>query len=261
MPSVWIVTTITPLALIVLGLIIAMPQPTPTCSFSSLFTPERIRSLHHTLKTSVMIDDVFAHNLVEWRTRWQSLHRYAASHPSQTDAQKEAQEHQQVDWLIEVFNGTFWTYNTRLKRGLGEPEYFPATQTQPAYIEFAHGFFASALHEVSHWCIAGAQRRTQSDFGYWYAPDGRSQAQQAAFERVEIKPQAIECLLTLACGRSFAVSQDNLFAEFDTTNSTFAYDVHAQAMAYIDAPKSLPKDAQTLLWVLLTLCHAEYIDI
>ncbi len=34
-------------------------------------------------------------------------------------------------------------------------------------------FFASALHEISHWCVAGKARREQVDFGYWYCPDGR----------------------------------------------------------------------------------------
>ncbi len=32
------------------------------------------------------------------------------------------------------------------------------------------------------------------DLGYWYAPDGRIEEQQALFEQVEIKPQAIEWL-------------------------------------------------------------------
>jgi len=35
-----------------------------------------------------------------------------------------------------------------LVRGQGEPEYFPAQNNEPAKIAFAHGFFASALHEM-----------------------------------------------------------------------------------------------------------------
>ena len=92
------------------------------------------------------------------------------------------------------------------------------------------------------------------DFGYWYAPDGRSAAQQQAFERVEIKPQALECLFTLACGRTFQVSQDNLFAEFDTQGSTFASDVYRQAQQYIAEPHILPRDAKILLHTFLSIC-------
>ena len=168
----------------------------------------------------------------------------------------EDSEQQATDWLIELFNALFIEYKVELVRGDSEPEYFPAIDfpaidSKLARIEFAHGFFASALHEISHWCVAGAKRRKLSDFGYWYAPDGRSAAQQLAFERVEIKPQALECLFTLACRRPFQVSQDNLFATFDTSSSTFAADVYSQAQRYIAHPQNLPKDAQALLWALL----------
>lgn len=108
---------------------------------------------------------------------------------------------------------------------------------------------------MSHWCIAGKYRRTLNDFGYWYAPDGRSEEQQKNFEKVEIKPQAIECLLTLACGRFFRVSQDNLFADFDTSNSTFEQDVYKQVHDYLTEPSTLPKDAQLLLITLVKLVY------
>ncbi len=159
-----------------------------------------------------------------------------------------------TDWLISLFNTLFAHQHVILVRGAGEPEYFPAKDNQPARIEFAHGFFQSALHELSHFFIAGERRRQLSDFGYWYAPDGRTEAQQQAFERVEIKPQALECLFTLACRRPFQVSQDNLFATFDTSTSTFAQDVYQQAKAYIAEPHTIPRDAKILLQALLTLC-------
>jgi hypothetical protein len=113
------------------------------------------------------------------------------------------------------------------------------------------------LVEMSHWCVAGDARRRLSDFGYWYAPDGRSAAQQQAFEHVEIKPQALECLFTLACGRHFQVSQDNLFADFDTSGSTFARDVYQQVENYIAEPSTLPRDAKTLLNALLSVCATD----
>ena len=101
--------------------------------------------------------------------------------------------------------------------------------------------------------MAGEARRRLSDFGYWYAPDGRTEAQQQAFERVEIQPQALECLFTLACRRHFQVSQDNLFADFDTSSSTFARDVYQQVENYIAKPHTLPRDAKTLLSALISI--------
>lgn len=162
-----------------------------------------------------------------------------------------------TDWLIRLFNTLFADQQVILVRGDNEPEYFPANNNQPARIEFAHGFFQSALHECSHWCIAGERRRQLSDFGYWYAADGRSEAQQQAFERVEIRPQALECLFTLACRRPFQVSQDNLFADFDTSGSTFAHDVYLQVKEYIAKPCTLPRDAKTLLATLLRVCSID----
>ncbi|MCL1624055.1 elongation factor P hydroxylase [Moraxella sp. Tifton1] len=164
-----------------------------------------------------------------------------------------------TDWLISLFNELFSQTNTAiptmLVRGDDEPEYFPAHDEMPARIEFAHGFFASALHEISHWCMAGKYRRTLNDFGYWYEKDGRNAQTQALFEKVEIKPQAIECLFNQACGRYFYVSQDNLDADFDTSQSTFAHDVHHQAKIYLASPNTLPKDAQRLLWIFLYICQ------
>lgn len=118
----------------------------------------------------------------------------------------------QVYELICLFEQTFYArYNTRLVRGSDEPVYLPATEAVPYHqIVFAHGFFASALHEISHWCIAGARRRLLEDYGYWYCPDGRDAQQQAAFEQVEVRPQAIEWAFSLAAGRPFRVSTDNL---------------------------------------------------
>lgn len=188
-----------------------------------------------------------------WQEGWQKISTTKVDSGQQPSV--EDSEQAVTDWLIDLFNTVFAHQKVVLVRSQGEPEYFPATATLPARIEFAHGFFASALHEISHWCIAGEARRQLADFGYWYAPDGRSEAQQQAFERVEIKPQALECLFTLACGRVFRVSQDNLFADFDTSGSTFALNVYQQAEDYIARPHTLPRDAKTLLHTFLCVCN------
>lgn len=74
-------------------------------------------------------------------------------------------------------------------------------------------YFASALHEIAHWCIAGEERRQLPDFGYWYTPESRGPDQQRAFEAVEIKPQAVEWFFSKACASPFQVSADNIDLE------------------------------------------------
>ena len=230
-----------------------------------------------------LIDEDFKSNLA---SRWQalqqlklshssvsksSLNQCYAGHPSRnqllpTIACNLAEsvsdyEYALTDWFIDLFNGLFAPYAVQLVRGQNEPEYLPATADKPAQVIFAHGFFSSSLHEVSHWCIAGKRRRQLVDYGYWYAPDGRSEQQQHAFESLEIKPQAIECLFSLSCHQPFRVSQDNLFANFDTSQSTFAQDVYQQVKHYLKAPDSLPKDAKRLLRLLLQVTTVEHLSL
>lgn len=228
--------------------------------FSTLLTPADSKLLLQRLtmltdsreKKTNGLSALDTEQLEIFKNEWQMLSVFKTDDNAQelTDNQERAA----TDWLIKLFNNLFAYQQVILERGAGEPEYFPAQNNKPARIEFAHGFFASALHELSHWCVAGKARRGLSDFGYWYAPDGRTAAQQQAFERVEIKPQALECLFTLACGRQFQVSQDNLFADFDTSNSTFEDDVYHQVVKYIAEPSTLPRDAKTLLYAFLSIC-------
>lgn len=123
----------------------------------------------------------------------------------------ETQIHNYQD-LITIFNGCFFEqYNTLLVKGEDEPLYLPADENRDHHsLFFAHGFFASALHECSHWLIAGENRRKLVDFGYWYIPDGRTASEQALFQSVEIKPQALEWILSKAAGFPFRISVDNL---------------------------------------------------
>jgi len=161
---------------------------------------------------------------------------------------------QSTDQLIKLFNQTFLhSHNTELVRGEAEPIYLPASEGYPHHrIEFAHGFFASALHEISHWCIAGAERRKLVDFGYWYEPDGRSADQQREFEKVEVKPQAVEWVLSKACGRKFNISTDNLDGDPEQValgRREFAQNVHQQVQAYLE--NGLPERAEVLKNALL----------
>ncbi len=106
------------------------------------------------------------------------------------------------------------SHRTVLVGGGEEPLYVPSSRPEaaPHRIVYRADYFASALHEVAHWCIAGGERRTKEDYGYWYAPDGRSADQQSEFERVEARPQALEWIFSDACGFDFHLSADNLEA-------------------------------------------------
>lgn len=146
--------------------------------------------------------------------------------------------------LIKIFNSFFLgKYNTQLVRGTDEPLYLPANETLPHHtIFFAHGYFASGLHECSHWLIAGEERRKQIDFGYWYAPDGRTAEQQELFQSVEVKPQALEWILSIAAKFRFQVSLDNLNG-VELNGDGFKQAVHQQVKAYCE--HGLPKRADT----------------
>lgn len=105
-------------------------------------------------------------------------------------------------------------WRTRLEGGGAEPLYIPSpdTEVQPHRVVYREDYFASALHEVAHWCLAGAARRQREDYGYWYRPDGRDAEAQRAFEAVEARPQALEWIFSEACGADFTLSADNLDA-------------------------------------------------
>lgn len=125
-----------------------------------------------------------------------------------------------------LFLATFFaSHNTVLEGGATEPVYLPG---HPHRICYTRDYFRSALHEIAHWCVAGPARREQEDYGYWYAPDGRSADQQAQFAQVEVYPQALEALFCAACGHDFRVSLDNLNGD-GGDEAAFAVEVKAKA--------------------------------
>ena len=151
--------------------------------------------------------------------------------------------------LIRLFNQTFSEKeNTVLVKGTDEPIYKPSQKScQPHQIVFAHGYFASALHEISHWCIAGTERRLLEDYGYWYSPDGRDKKQQSEFEKVEVKPQAIEWIFSCAAGKAFSISVDNLNGETSDPKQ-FQDAVTKQVIQYLGS--NFPARAATFIKVL-----------
>jgi elongation factor P hydroxylase len=163
--------------------------------------------------------------------------------------------------LSEIFNLCFKNEeNTLLCTGASEPYYVPAntaaqfscgTLIEPA--PYARVFSrsdhaASVLHEVAHWCIAGQERRLTLDYGYWYEPDGRDQDKQAEFERVEVKPQALERIMSSAAGMPFRLSVDNASDPLCKPSKGFIDEVHQQTLDYLinGLPQRAKKFAQAL---------------
>lgn len=153
--------------------------------------------------------------------------------------------------LIDIFNSLFGrSENTVLVPDGAEPLYLPADRRCPRdRVIFAHGYFASALHEVSHWCIAGPARRRQIDYGYWYEPDGRSTEQQRLFEAVEVKPQAVEWIFSVAAGSRFNLSLDNLSGAQSGREEAFRGNVQRQARSYMQ--EGMPRRAGIFLQALV----------
>jgi elongation factor P hydroxylase len=135
------------------------------------------------------------------------------------------------DQLLNIFNDTFLSsHNTCLQKGADEPLYRPAGDGQQHHcIAFTRDYYASALHEIAHWCVAGEARRQQLDYGYWYAPDGRNETQQREFESVEVAPQALEWMFSQAVGIKFRVSADNLAMGLGAS-AKFKDRIHARVM-------------------------------
>ena len=151
--------------------------------------------------------------------------------------------------VIELFDVAFGvSESTRLEGGHDEPLYQPKSALQAHHcICFRADYVASALHEVAHWCLAGRRRRRLIDYGYWYEPEGRSAEQQLQFERVEIKPQALEWLFSAACGHPFRLSRDNLSTLPSTDSFPKAVLNQAQRWCTIDA---IPERAGVFIEVL-----------
>jgi elongation factor P hydroxylase len=141
---------------------------------------------------------------------------------TQSSFQLNLPDQQRLDLIAAVFNIHFLkSENTQLIGGATEPLYTPSSNNEePHQLFFRENFVSSALHEIAHWCIAGKQRRLQQDFGYWYQPDGRTIDEQARFESMEVKPQALEWIFSNACGQKFTPSADNLNASDDIADDT-----------------------------------------
>ncbi|MCB1684816.1 MAG: elongation factor P hydroxylase [Pseudomonadales bacterium] len=147
----------------------------------------------------------------------------------------------QIAGCFNVHDGP--VHGVRLIGGAAEPLYLPAGPATPALIRYTQDYARSALHELAHWCLAGRERRSQIDYGYWYQPPPRSRVQQAQFMAAEVPVQALESLFARACGLSFRVSVD----DFDiTTAEEAAFSEAVAERARCLEAGGLPRRAQQL---------------
>ena len=149
-----------------------------------------------------------------------------------------------AEQICKTFNRCFAQSHTKLVGGAPKPLYEPGGKEARVY--FREDYAASALHEIAHWCIAGAGRRRETDYGYWYRGE-RDVKQQRTFEAVEVKPQALEWIFSVAAGIDFRVSSDN-FDESTLDMSGFRAKVHAAVIIWLN---SLPPRAERFIRVLV----------
>ena len=125
-------------------------------NFSDLLSPTEASSLLQHLTqlgsyTEKSSSNILSYDkneyLKEWRSQWQKLSSTQSDNPLSAELIIDS-ERLATDWLIQLFNTLFADQQVILVRSNDEPEYFPAQNDKPARIEFAHGFFASALHEI-----------------------------------------------------------------------------------------------------------------
>ena len=124
--------------------------------------------------------------------------------------------------IADTFGDCFLeTYGTYCTGGASEPLYLPASPTAPARLTFRGDYAASALHEISHWCVAGKRRRSLVDFGYDYVNTPRTAVQQVQFLRAEVRPQALEWVFADSAGVRFNYSFDDVEDRFVVFRSGF----------------------------------------
>ena len=112
--------------------------------------------------------------------------------------------------ICECFNSVFAdSHQVQLRGGGAEPDYLPPRAGAPAQLVARQDFAASALHEVAHWCVAGARRRLLPDYGYRYVPPPRGELGQAQFFALERRVQAVELLFSQIAGVRFVASADD----------------------------------------------------
>lgn len=141
--------------------------------------------------------------------------------------------------LITLFSDVF--PDLIIKGGADEPFYEAAKDGNKAILYFRSNYPRSLLHELSHYCLAGDERRKIDDFGYWYYPCGRTAEQQSLFEGVESRPQGLEKAMCKIIGLSFIPSLDDFSGRPSSDLFLKHLDEHYQEM--LSSPPPTAKKA------------------
>jgi elongation factor P hydroxylase len=152
--------------------------------------------------------------------------------------------------FITLFNSEFTqTDNTIIAESLDEPIYLPRDATHPFNrILYTQGSYTSVLHEISHWCIAGSERRLKIDYGYWYKPESQTLEEAELYKKFEAKTHGIEWIFSIAAGVPFYIIPNNLSAGFEVSQD-LKEAVHAATLNYLNSglPVSAERFKQALL--------------
>lgn len=135
----------------------------------------------------------------------------------------------------------------QIEGGYSEPFYRAPRNGAPGCLQFRHDFPRSLLHEIAHYCLAGDQRRRLDDFGYWYAAEGRTANEQAAFETAEVGPQALEWMFCDCLGLPFSPSRDDFSERPDDGSFLMRIQMARETLA-----SALPPTAARVLRALQT---------
>jgi len=143
-------------------------------------------------------------------------------------------------YLIDAFSGIF--PSLKIIGEAEEPFYVAPKENVSAIIYFRSNYPRSLLHEISHYCLAGDQRRNIDDFGFWYSPCGRAAEEQRRFETVEARPQGLEKAMCEIVGIKFSPSLDDFSGRPPSRNFLESVNI-----AYQEMLTSPPPTARTAL--------------
>ena len=123
--------------------------------------------------------------------------------------------------IARLFNSVFEVeHGVVMSGGYSEPLYMPGEQLGGGMnqVRYTYDYASSALHEASHWCMAGRTRRKLVDYGYFYDPPPRSAIMQRRFEYFELDVQALECLLSRSADIPFRASLNDVGTTLETAD-------------------------------------------
>ncbi len=145
--------------------------------------------------------------------------------------------------FIQLFNTEFKdTEATIIAESPDEPIYLPVDESNSFNrILYTKDSYTSVLHEISHWCIAGSERRKKIDYGYWYKPGSQTPKEAELYKKFESKTHGIEWIFCIAAGVPFHIIPNNVAAGFEISQD-LKEGVYAATLNYLN--HGLPANAE-----------------